>query len=79
MYERYKEDHANNHTKEFLREHEYDMWFQEKYNPVVKFANFQHSVERTRRVDVGDDYADPNHFALVYKSVPTWVSGAMIL
>jgi hypothetical protein len=24
VYERYKEDHANSNTKEFLREHEYD-------------------------------------------------------
>jgi len=40
VYERYKEEHANNNTKEFLREHEYDQWFQEKYNPAVKFANY---------------------------------------
>ncbi len=79
VYDLYKEDHANNHTKEFLREHEYDMWFLEKYSPSVKYANFQKIVERAKKVEVSDDYIDPNHLTLVYKSVPTWVSSDMIL
>jgi hypothetical protein len=55
------------------------MWFLEKYSPVVKFANFQRIVERAKKVDVSDDYIDPNHLTLVYKSVPTWVSSEIIL
>jgi hypothetical protein len=66
IYEQYKEDHSNSYTKEFLREHEHDMWFLEKYNPLYRYANYQRAIERARRVDVYDDYIDPNHLTLVY-------------
>jgi hypothetical protein len=36
----YKEDHSTNNTKEFLREHEKDTWFLEKYNPLERYKTF---------------------------------------
>ncbi len=62
----YKEDHSTNNTKEFLREHEYDTWFLEKYSPDVRYKNFQRVIERARQVNFNDDYIDPNHLTLVY-------------
>ena len=35
QYEKYKESHIKHHGKEFLKEHENDNWFKEKYDPIT--------------------------------------------
>jgi len=78
QYEKYKEDHSQNHAKAFLREHEYEQWFLEKYDPFTKYDLARENKQRAQAVDPFSDWIDPNYLTVCLRSIPVWVSRQML-
>jgi hypothetical protein len=78
-YDSYKRDHFLHNQKVFVKEHEHDSWFKEKYDPEVRYQNWKYNVEKARRVNPNEDYLqDVNHLTVSLRSLPVWITREMI-
>ena len=78
-YDSYKRDHFLHNQKVFVKEHEHDSWFKEKYDPEVRYQNWKYNVEKAKRVNPNEDYLqDVNHLTVSLRSLPVWITREMI-